>query len=67
MRSREEIEGRLDKLAAFLAYADPADESIVRAHARALDLVWVLFSSLTFDETRNYLDSLIRKKEDPAP
>lgn len=37
MRSREEIETRLNHLVAFLAYADPSDESVVRAHARALD------------------------------
>ncbi len=66
MRSREEITTRLNNLVAFLAYADPADESVVRAYARALDLVWVLYPELSLDEGLALLKTMIAEKEAPS-
>jgi len=66
MRSREEIETRLNWLVAFLAYADPSDESVIRAHARALDMIWVLFPALNLDESLVLLKTMVTKKETPS-
>ena len=66
MRSHEEIETRLKWLVAFLAYADPAEESVVRAHARALDMIWVLFPSLSLDDSLALLKTMVTEKEAPS-
>lgn len=65
VRDRKEIEERLAGLVRFLAWADPADDSIVRAHARALDLVWVLYPALDLTAQIDYLAGLIAAQENP--
>jgi hypothetical protein len=59
MRSRFEIEARLRGLVRLLTGAECSDDYTVRAHARALDLVWVLNRALSFDEQRATLDEMI--------
>lgn len=63
MRDRTEIEERLAGLVRFLAWADPADDSVARAHARALDLVWVLYPALGLTEQIDHLAGLIAAQE----
>lgn len=63
VRDRTEIEERLKGLVKFLATADPADDSSARAHARALDLVWVLFPALSLTEQIDYLAGLIAAQQ----
>lgn len=63
VRERAEIEERLKGLVRFLATADPADDSSARAHARALDLVWVLYPAFDITEEIDYLVGLIRAEK----
>lgn len=65
VRDRKEIEERLAGLVRFLAWADPADDSVVRAHARARDLAWVLLPALGLTEQIDYLRGLILAQENP--
>lgn len=69
VRDRKEIEERLAGLVRFLAWADPADDSVVRAHARRWptrrDLAWVLLPALGLTEQIDYLASLIAAQENP--
>lgn len=63
VRDRKEIEERLAGLVRFLAYADKSQDSTARAHARALDLVWVLYPALSLQEQMNHLVGLISAQE----
>lgn len=65
VRDRKEIEERLAGLVRFLAWADPADDSVARAYARALDLVWVLYPALGLTEQISHLAGLIAAQETP--
>lgn len=65
VRDRKEIEERLKGLVRFIANADPADDSVARAHARALDLAWVLYPALDLTEQVSYLAGLIAAQENP--
>lgn len=63
MRDRAEVEERLHNLVGLLAHSDLVDDSSVRVHARALDLVWVLYPGLTLAESFRYLDDLIARRK----
>lgn len=63
VRDRKEIEERLAGLVRFLTHADKSQDSTARAHARALDLVWVLFPALSLQEQIDYLAGLILAQE----
>lgn len=63
VRERAEIEERLKGLVRFLADADRSQDSTARAHARALDLVWVLYPALSSREQIEYLAGLILAQE----
>lgn len=63
VRDRKEIEERLAGLVRFLTHADKSQDSTARAHARALDLVWVLFPALSLQEQIDYLAGLIIAQE----
>lgn len=65
VRERTEIEERLAGLVRFLAHADKSQDSTARAHARALDLVWVLYPALSLQEHIDYLAGLILAQENP--
>ena len=65
VRDRTEIEDRLKGLVRFLAHADKSQDSTARAHARALDLVWVLYPALNVSEQISYLAGLILAREEP--
>jgi hypothetical protein len=64
MRDRKEVEERLTNLVGLLAHSDLTEDSTVRAHARALDLVWVLHPGLLFNEQRAHLDGLIQARRE---
>lgn len=62
MRDRAEVEERLRNLVGLLAHSDLTDDSTVRVHARAIDLVWVLYPGLAFTDGYRYLDNLIEER-----
>lgn len=64
MRSREEIEQRLSRLIHYLAVAEGIDDMGIRIHARALDLVWVLYPALDFEEALRLLNQRILALDD---
>lgn len=55
VRNRAEIEQRLERLIHFLATSDWAEEFSVRTHARAMDLVWVLYPALTVEQATDLI------------
>lgn len=72
MRSREQVEQRLSRLIRYLAMTEEIDDMGLRVHARALDLVWILYPSLDFEESLRLINQRIlalddAKKGEPAP
>jgi hypothetical protein len=59
VRDRHEIEDRMSSLVGHLVSSDPSEDSHVRLHSRALDLAWVLWPGVEFEEQRERLDRLI--------
>lgn len=59
LRSRAEIQDRLRGLIRFLAQGGEIDEVKARAHARALDLVWVLRPGSSFGQQLKIVTALI--------
>lgn len=62
MRDRKEVEDKLSFLVGILAISDPNEEPIIRVHARALDLIWVLHPWFVFNQSHIHLDELIEER-----
>lgn len=62
LRDRSEIDARLRHLLKILAESDPADDSTTRVHARALDLAWVLFPHMEFEQCLPWIDLAIEER-----